>query len=115
MAEDRNPKEPELSYENAMLDLDAYLGDANAQYILGTRYASGKGFPKNPRLSALWTIRAAKQGHVYAEFLMGLKYESGNGVVQDLVKARKWFQKSHDHGEEMAYEKLLALDARVKT
>ncbi len=114
MTEGGASKEPGLSFKDAVLQHDAILGDVNAQYTLGARYAVGKGFPKNPSLSLLWTKRAAEQGHVYAEFLMGLKYEHGKGVVRNLVKARRWYKKAYLHGEEMAYDKLIALDPKRK-
>lgn len=113
MTADRDFLESEDEYFQA---LTAYIfarkGDPDGQYDLGAKYIKGKSVPKNPERAAYWWLKAAEQGHVQAEFGLGLLYESGNGVPQNLVEARKWFQLAHDHGEEMAYDKLLALDSK---
>src|SRR5512132_1569301 len=53
---------------------EAERGNANAQFDLGVRYATGKGVAHNDAEAALWIRKAADQGHVQAQFSLGLMY-----------------------------------------
>lgn len=45
----------------------AESGDASAQYLMGSRYALGRGVPKDAKESVNWWRKAAEQGHVKAQ------------------------------------------------
>src|SRR6266568_9017321 len=46
----------------------AVLGDSDAQFRLGYRFAHGRRHPKRWQQAARWWIRAAHQGHPRAQF-----------------------------------------------
>lgn len=51
----------------------------------------------------------AHQGNVKAQEALGYMYEYGKGIKQDYKKAKEWYKKSCDNGEQKAcdvYEKL---------
>lgn len=45
-------------------------------------------------------MKSAEQGHGLAQVFVGLLYEKGEGVSQSLVKAKEWFGKACDNGEQ---------------
>jgi hypothetical protein len=69
----------------------AEKGDAQAQYKLGTMFASGQGVPGDDAEAARWYQRSADQGFGEAQFALALMYETGRGVTQDNVKADAWY------------------------
>ncbi len=73
-------------------------GDAEAQYLLGARYAYGEGLPKDHRVAVKWFQKAADQGHAKAQFFLGSAYASGEGVTKDQVEAVKWYRKAAEKG-----------------
>ena len=84
----------------------AARGDANAQFALGVRYASGKGVERDEAEGARWIRRAADQGHVTAQFNLGLMYADGNGVPQDSAQAIVWLRKAADQEDARAQSNL---------
>jgi len=66
-------------------------GDADAQTLLGSMYAEGKGGVKDGKIAMEWLLRAAKQGHAKAQFYLGAIFESGDGAPKDLTEAYKWY------------------------
>jgi TPR repeat protein len=110
------PKEGEKATENAIGDaqkiyqegVDAYqsgkftvaadkfkalaeMGDASAQFNLGSLYRQGQGLPQDDKQAVAWWTKAAEQGHTDAQDNLGLRYAKGEGVEQDVVQAYKWF------------------------
>ena len=49
-----------------------------------------------------WDRKAAERGLADAQFILGFMYENGYGVEQDLRKAREWYQKAANQGNEDA-------------
>jgi hypothetical protein len=77
----------------------ANRGDADAQFGLGLKYATGPGEePDYPR-AAQWYRKAADQSHALAQFNLGLMYASGQGVTQDDVEALLWILKAANQGD----------------
>jgi hypothetical protein len=74
-------------------------GDAEAQFSLGVKFASGGSdwldYPK----AAHWYLMAAKQNHALAQFNLALMLEGGQGVPQDEAKAQMWLQKAAQQGD----------------
>jgi len=69
----------------------AAQGDADAQYMLGLSYGTGRGVPDDHKKAAEWFLRAAQQGHAKAQYFPGRSFASGDGVTKDLVQAYMWF------------------------
>ncbi len=76
----------------------AEKGDANAQFVLGLKYDTGKGVPQDSAEAAKWYRKAAEQGHAEAQFNLGILYDEGRGVRQDYAEAVKWYRKAKDQG-----------------
>lgn len=71
--------------------------DAESQFKLGVRYASGENDERNFSKAAQLFKNAADQGHATAQFLLGGLYEVGGyGLQQDDQAAVRWFQKAAD-------------------
>jgi TPR repeat protein len=68
----------------------AERGNAKYQLYLGYMYETGRNFPQDYQLAALWYRRAADQGNVHAQYLLGLLYDRGQGVPLNYVEAHKW-------------------------
>jgi len=68
----------------------AEQGDAEAQYVLGVSYNTGKDTTQDYGAAARWFRKAAEQGHTPAMYSLGLLYQTGLGVPQDYVEAHKW-------------------------
>jgi WD40 repeat protein len=97
------------STEKAQLDSyrrAAEKGDPNAQMMLGTMYASGKGVPKDLEEAAAWYRKAAEAGNASAQMLLGTCYLYGNGVIKDLSKAVELYRKAAQAGNRMAQYRL---------
>jgi localization factor PodJL len=84
----------------------AAAGDANAQYIVATRYAAPKG-PKHDLIEAArWLKRAAKAGLPLAQYRLAAMYERGLGVTKDLDRARKLYAAAAEEGNVKAMHNL---------
>ena len=71
----------------------AAAGDADAQLVLGLRYAEGDGVIQDDKEAAKWLGSAAKQGVSEAEYNYGLLLLAGRGVAQDYRAAFNWIEK----------------------
>ena len=78
--------------------LAADQGDANAQYNLGLKYASGEGVPEDDAEAVRWYRLAADQGLAIAQNNLGLMYASGEGVPEDDAEAVRWYRLAADQG-----------------
>lgn len=68
----------------------ASQGFQEAQYILGVRFASGKGVEKSDVNAFVWIRYAAEQGHPASQCLLASMYYYGRGVFVDYAEAYKW-------------------------
>jgi len=82
------------------------LGDANAQFTLGTFYANGQGVTKDPKKAFELLSKASEQDHNSAQLQLGFYYSEGIGVSKDEKKAMDWFRKSAENGNEQAIKML---------
>ncbi len=64
--------------------------DANAQYLLGTKYADGDGVTQDYAEAVKWYRRAAEQGHPIGQHALGYMYLNGQGVPQNYVQGHMW-------------------------
>jgi TPR repeat protein len=76
----------------------AEQGDAVAQSVLGSCYASGAGVEQDHAEAAKWWRKAAEQGDVGAQYSLGVCYAKGNGVAKDQPEAVRWFRKAAEQG-----------------
>ncbi len=73
--------------------------DAEVQFRLGLKCASGKGAALDYAQAAEWYRRAADQNHFLAQFNLGMMYAQGQGVARDTVQSRLWLGKAAQQGD----------------
>jgi len=95
----------------ASLEAGAVRGDVSAQFLLGLRYAEGRGVAKDDTKAASLVTKAAQQGLVVAEYRLGAIYERGVGVPKDLVQAKTWYERAAKGGNRKAMHNLAVLFA----
>jgi len=77
---------------------NADLGDAEAQFNLGWRYANGKGVGKDDAQAVAWYRKAAEQGHAGAQANLGYMFNAGRGVPKDDAQAAMWYRRAAEQG-----------------
>jgi uncharacterized protein len=87
-------------YHEAMriLRVEANHGNAEAQYVLGIAYQSGKGVPLDPSQAAQWYRKAADQKYSPAEVALGSLYVAGEGVPASPREAARLFLSAAEAG-----------------
>ena len=80
----------------------AEQGDAQAQTLLGSRYAYGRGVPQDDRQAAAWFQKAAEQGDAEAQGVLGRMYAIGEGVPEDDVQGYAWLNLAAAQGHDEA-------------
>jgi TPR repeat protein len=88
---------PETGLESTQSKADH--GDAEAQFRLGLKFASGGPAGLDYAQAAHWYLMAASQNHALAQFNLGLMFASGQGVDQDEAKGLLWMQKAAQQGD----------------
>jgi len=83
----RNPVEALKWYRKA-----AENGHAQAQYLMGKSYHSGKDVPEDHAQSVKWWRKAAEQGNPASQFNLGVMYFHGHGTDKNFVESAKWFR-----------------------
>lgn len=86
----------------------AQAGDASAQVMLGTAYASGNGMPQDAAEADKWFGKAA-QSRIYKPADIAALYQKGDGVPKDVRKAIVWYEKGADEGDPWALYSLGAI------
>lgn len=71
----------------------ASRGDANAELLMGQRFADGSGVIKNDKEAVRWFEKAARHGNAEAQYRYGLALLEGRGVVQDYRAAFSWIER----------------------
>jgi putative methionine-R-sulfoxide reductase with GAF domain len=87
----------------------AELGDAYAQWMLGTRFHNGEGVPQDDAQAMRWFVRAAEQGYIDAQATSGAYYWAGRGVHKDLSKAYFWSTVALNQGDSSMESRLQGL------
>jgi TPR repeat protein len=77
----------------------ADLGDAEAQFSLGLKFASGGPAVLDYTKAAHWYLLAAHQQHALAQFNLGLMFADGQGVIQDQAKSLMWMRSAALQGD----------------
>ena len=90
----------------------AAMGNANAQFVIATRYLNGEqGAPQDEAKAAYWYGRAAAQGLAPAQYRLGTLYERGKGVARDLKAALSWYERAASLGNVKAMHNAAVLAA----
>jgi uncharacterized protein len=77
----------------------ADAGNAEAQFSLGLKFATGSRAALDYAKAAHWYLRAAHQNHALAQFNLGLMFAGGQGVAQDDAKSAMWMQMAAQQGD----------------
>lgn len=80
----------------------AESGHADAQFRLGSMYASGEGVEQDFARAFKWWNLAASKENLEAQYRMGVLYAKGVGVPQDQAQAVSWFRLAAGRGHAMA-------------
>jgi len=73
-------------------------GNAEAQYYVGSMYATGRGLPQSYTEGARWIRRSAEQGFAQAEYDLGVMYRDGVGVARDDAETVRWYRRAAEQG-----------------
>lgn len=87
----------------------AASGDPLAAYEIGTRYAEGRGVPRDLAQAAVWYQRAADAGIAPAQYRLGSLYERGQGVPRDPARAVALYRRAAEQGNAGAMHNLAVL------
>src|SRR5690242_6465122 len=71
-------------------------GDADAQFLMGMKYAAGQDLEQNEFEAANWYRMAAEQGHAQAQNNLGMMHYNGQGIPQSYSEAAHWLQLAAD-------------------
>lgn len=77
----------------------AEQGHANAQFMLGSLYASGRGVEKDLEKSVGWLRLAVRQRHARAELILGAIYIVGDGIEKDETEGFRLIKNAAQKGE----------------
>ena len=77
--------------KSAMVPATVDLADAEVQFGLGLKFASGTGAAQDYAQAADWYRKAAEQNHGLAQFNLGTMYARGQGVARDDAQSVVWF------------------------
>jgi TPR repeat protein len=91
----------------------AQAGNAEAEFELGARYASGEDVAQDYAQAVKWFTLAANGGQVLAAATLGAYYWAGRGVAQDDVSAYMWSAIAKEGGDEASKYRLTILRARM--
>ena len=91
------------------LRVAAAKGDPSAEFEVASRFAQGRGVPKDFAKAAEWYQRAASRGSAPAQYRLGGLYERGIGVKADPARARAWYKRAADLGNVKAMHNLAVM------
>lgn len=87
----------------------ALSGDPVAAYEIATRYAEGRGAPRDMAQAAHWYRQAADAGLAPAQYRLGSLYERGQGVAKDPAQAVALYRQAAEQGNAGAMHNLAVL------
>ncbi len=85
--------------KSAMVPFDVDYTDADVQFSLGLKFASGAGAAPDYAQAAEWYRKAAEQNHSLAQFNLGIMYANGQGMVRDDAQSAVWFGRAANLGD----------------
>ena len=96
----------EFDISRPQYEVAAELGNADAQYKLGTMYHKGVEFDQDSEIAVKWYKLSAEQGHVRAQYTLGQMYHKGDGIPQDFKSAVKWYRRAAERQDAKAQHRL---------
>jgi localization factor PodJL len=90
----------------------AAMGNAEAQFIIASRYLNGEdGVDQDFAKAAYWYGKAAASGNAPAQYRLGTLYERGKGVARDTNAALGWYERAGALGNVKAMHNAAVLAA----
>ncbi len=105
------PVSIDLAIGNDSLRKSALTGDANAQFVIATRYLNGENVPPDAAKAAYWYGRAAVSGLAPAQYRMATLYERGTGVERNMQAALSWYERAAALGNVKAMHNAAVISA----
>jgi TPR repeat protein len=81
-------------------------GNAEAQFSLGLKFASGKPAEQDFAQAVYWYLKAADQNHALAQFNLGIMFATVRGTARDDARALMWIQRAARQGDPGAQHNL---------
>ncbi|GGP36924.1 hypothetical protein GCM10009347_00980 [Shewanella algicola] len=88
------------------IQIKAKQGDADAQFLLGLMYFSGRFVSQDGEAGLSWVIQAAGQNHVKAQQTVADLAFEGKLFPRDLALAEKWYLSMAEQGDKWAHFRL---------
>ena len=88
-------------------------GDADAQFAVGIRYATGEEVPADFVEAVRWFTKAAEGGNVAAQGTLGTYYWAGRGVPPDAIKAYFWSLVAQANGDTASKDRAAVVASRL--
>lgn len=76
----------------------AEQGDSRAAFLLGARFASGRGSARDDSEAFRWFEKAAEAGLAEAQYNLAVMYASGRGVSRNMEAAARWYEAAAEQG-----------------
>ena len=94
IAERMMPADLSEAQRRSLVDIRALAvaGDAHAQFVLGGRYAAGRGVPQDDAEAVAWYRLAAEQGHAHAQLSLGFVYARWQRSAEGFRRGRDLVQ-----------------------
>jgi localization factor PodJL len=105
------PASIDLAIGTDSLRKSALMGDANAQFVIATRYLNGENVPPDAAKAAYWYGRAAVTGLAPAQYRMATLYERGTGVERNMQAALSWYERAAALGNVKAMHNAAVISA----
>ncbi len=111
---------PAVAFDAAALDQgigskalvnSANSGDANAQFVVATRYLNGENISADFAKAAYWYGKAAAAGLPPAQYRLATMYERGKGVEKDIKAALSWYERAASLGNVRAMHNAAVISA----
>lgn len=83
-----------IAQDVAQLESNAQLGNRQAQFELASRYANGRGVPRDPAKALHWYQVAAEQGHASAQYALAAWYADRATTHVQKQQALHWLRKA---------------------
>jgi localization factor PodJL len=90
----------------------AAMGNAEAQFVIATRYLNGEnGLKQDFAKAAYWYGKSAASGNAPGQYRLGTLYERGKGVAKDMKAALGWYERAAALGNVKAMHNAAVLAA----
>ena len=87
----------------------AVSGNANAQFVVASRYLDGKVIDQDFAKAAEWYNKSASQGLAPAQYRYGTLFERGRGVSKNIDTARLWYERAAERQNVKAMHNLAVI------